>query len=608
VGEGPAASDPRGAATSGSALDVLGAALVAVVGIGVRLAFVRAFPTIPFNDFRGHVDFGLRLRDLGLAAPGYSWVQTNAGLPLLLSVLFRIFPANPDNAARVATAVVSGLAGAVPVLLWRPILARRWRLVAGLALALWPGQVLFSGVVAQENWALLPLVALACLGVRAAYLPSRPVRPIAVGLLYAWACALRQELVVVLLPLVLVAAGVAPRRTGRFRALILLLASAGVPLLLLAAERRAATGRFALTTEHGGPSLLGSVVPGAAADGWVDPKPYVAARRPELLRDRKVYRDAATGLAVEEWRRRWRYQLFRTAVSSMRLLGDSDAECLFWSVGAAEALPPERRASGEALAARSGPLLRLELAALTGLFAAAVLLGAHRRDPGILLLALAFLLKLAMQSFVSPVGRLMVPGIALELLTVSLAASRLARIPRRGRALLLGAAVVVAAALLLATPPLLALARRKDEAPWPIRRFPLEIAEAGLAECRVESGRVAEFEWGRGRLTLASASPGLGESTRVTCELPAAHGPLRLKLDGAHAWPGDTIRIGERVEADGRDLFAREIGQPEGAPPVEVPLGDARSVSVEIRVARPGSGWVAGSFVGFQIVPPRRAE
>src|SRR5262249_24179861 len=190
-------------------------------------------------------------------------------------------------------------------------------------------------------------------------------------------------------------------------------------------------------------------------------------------------------------------------------------------------------------------------------------------------------------SLVSPVGRLMVPGIALELLAVALGASLFPRVTRRGRALLFGAAVAVAAALLLGTPPLLALARRKDEAPWPIRRFPLEIDGAGFAECRVESGRVAEFEWGRGRLALASATPALGESTRVTCELPAAHGPLRVRLDGAGASPGDAIRIAERVAADGRDLFAREIGRPEGAPRVELPLGDARSISVEIRVARP---------------------
>ena len=46
-----------------------------------------------------------------------------------------------------------------------------WR---ALLLALWPGQIFFSGVVAQENWDLLPVVALACSG-RA--LPARPVGP-----------------------------------------------------------------------------------------------------------------------------------------------------------------------------------------------------------------------------------------------------------------------------------------------------------------------------------------------------------------------------------------------------------------------------------------------
>jgi len=577
--------------------EAFGAALLVVLGIGLRLAFLRIFPTIPVSDFRALIEFGIRLRDGGPAAPGFGWVQFSPGLPLALSVLFRVARSDPVAAARTATAVATGLTGLLPFVLWRPILARRWRLAAGLALAVWPGQVFFSGVVAQENWALLPTVALACLGVRGARDPRLRSRAAAAGLLYAVAGAFRQEMLVVLLPLVLPAAGVWPGWAGARRALGVLAVSAGVPLLLLAAERRAASGRFALTTEHGGLGLLGSVVPGAAADGWIDPKPYVAARQPELLRDRRALRESAAGLALEEWRRRWRYDAFRAGVSSMRLLGDSDAENLFWSVGAAETLPPERRASGNDFVSTWGSLLRLELAVITGLFAAAVLWGARRRDPAVLLLAAAVLLKTAVQAVVSPMGRLMVPAIALEMLAVVLAASSLEASPRRERAGLLGVAAAAAALLLLATPPLRALARQKDESPLPVRRFPLEMAGGGFAECRLESGRLFALEWRRAHLALSPSSPGSGAAARATCELPAGHGPLRLRLEGA---PSGLAGTGfERVEADGRELFSRALTGTEGATELEVPLGDARSVTVEVLAARPDPG-----SIGFEIGAP----
>jgi len=579
------------------------AALLALVGVGLRLAFARAFPTIPFSDFHALIAFGTRLRDEGLTVPGWGWVQFNPGLPLLLSLLLRVFPSDPDSAARTATAVLTGLAGLVPFLLWRPFLSFRSRLLAGLVLALWPGQVFFSGVVAQENWALLPTIAVACLGVRGVRAPGLRAHPVAAGLLYAAACAIRQEMLVVLLPLLLPAAGVLPRRAGSVRRLALLFLAAGVPFLALAAERRAASGRFALTTEHGGLGVLGSIAPGAAADGWIDPTAYVAARRPELLRDLKALRDAAGSLAVEEWRRRYRYHVFRAAVSSMRLLSDSDAEDLFWSVGASDALPAALRKAGEEFAARWGPLLRLELAGISGLFAAAAVLGARRRDAAILLLVAAVLLKLAVQALVSPMGRLMVPAVALELLAVALAAA-LPRAASRGEgAWLLAVAAAVAALLLVATPPLRALARRKDETPLPIRRFPLAMAGGGFADCSVESGRLTGFEWGRARLALASESPPPGETARVTCDLPAAPAPLRLRLEDAYAPSGYTGRIVERVASDGRELLRHDIGGPEGATWLEVPLEGGSRVTIEILALRPDPGWAwgAASAAGFEI-------
>ncbi|HEY3570206.1 MAG TPA: hypothetical protein VGP73_19895, partial [Thermoanaerobaculia bacterium] len=39
----------------------LGLALLVAAGLGLRLAFVTVFPTLPFSDFRGLLEFALRM-------------------------------------------------------------------------------------------------------------------------------------------------------------------------------------------------------------------------------------------------------------------------------------------------------------------------------------------------------------------------------------------------------------------------------------------------------------------------------------------------------------------------------------------------------------------
>jgi hypothetical protein len=122
----------------------------------------------------------------------------------------------------------------------------------------------------------------------------------------------------------------------------------------------------------------------------------------------------------------------------------------------------------------------------------------------------------------------------------------------------------------------------------------------------VDSGRLAGFEWGRARLALASQSPPPGESARVTCELPAAGAPLRLRLEDAYAPAGFTGRVVERVATDEGELLRHDIGGPEGAAWLEVPLGGARRVTIEILAVNPDPGWAWGtaSAAGFEIGKP----
>jgi predicted membrane-bound mannosyltransferase len=186
-----------------------------VLGLLPRLAMSIRFPTRPISDFARVVDFALALRDRSWFAPGYYWDTLNVGPAIVLSLVFRVFPSDPAATARLATAVWTATLPLLPFLFWRSVLPRWVRGLAGLLLALWPGQVLFAGVVAQDNWALPPTVAAGALVVRA-LLRGRGY-PVAAGLLFAVAVAMRQEMLVVLLLPFIASAGLLRREGWRWR-------------------------------------------------------------------------------------------------------------------------------------------------------------------------------------------------------------------------------------------------------------------------------------------------------------------------------------------------------------------------------------------------------
>lgn len=531
---------------TGARREALGAGVLVLCGVGLRLAFVTAFPTEPISDFRGLVLFGLRLRDEGLAVPGWHWVQFNPGLPLILSGLFRLFPHGVIATARHATAVATGLMPLLPFLLWRPILGFRRRLAVGGALALWPGQVIFSGVVAQENWTLLPVVALACLAVRRLREPAGVSFPVAAGLLYAAAGAIRQDMFAAMLLPAAAAAGLPGQSVGRAARALRLCAAALVPLLALAAQRHAATGRFAVTSEHGGLGVLGTLAPGSAATGWVDPVLSIAAVEPGLLTDPVALRRATWRLAWEEARRRWRFHAFRAAASAFRLSAESEAGDLQWDLEAPGAQPPRTAAAAVAFAGAARPLLRVEQSLISGLFLASLLLALRHRDAGMLVVGASALVELLVQIAFSPLGRLMVPVIALEILVIGLAASGGGAASEKVRFLALGLAF--AAVLFVAAPPLHALAVRKDEAPPRVRRFPLLIAAGGgvYADCAIESGRLWAMAGDRARVGPDTPASGRG---RVGCRLPRLAVEAALFAD-LEAQDSSSIRI----DADGRPV------------------------------------------------------
>ncbi|HKD19197.1 MAG TPA: hypothetical protein VKG23_15195 [Thermoanaerobaculia bacterium] len=524
-----------------------GVALLAGLGLGTRLAFQSAFPTLPFYDPLQLVHFGELIRDQGLAGKGWYWINFNAGLPVVLGMLFRT-GWSPLPLARIATACATGLVGLIPFLIWRKVLPFRWRLLAGILFALWPGQIFFAGVVVQDNWLLPPMVALACLAVRRLRSAEEPGRPLVAGLLYAACFAIRQEMLIVLLPLA-VPAGVSRRGASRTRRDAALLAGVtAVSLLLLGLQRREATGRFAVTTGHGALALFGSFMPGSGTGGWTDARAYAEALEPSLPRGLYGSPEQMVRLTWKEVERRPAFHLLRVASWLPRLALYADADNLFWSVGSPRSVSPEDQPAATRFERVAKPLLIGELAIVQGLFVAALFIGIRRRRWDILALAATIGLKFAVHTIVSPVGRLAVPAIALELLTIPLAAAELEGSSRalRVRSSLVGA---IAAALLLAiTPPLAALVRRRDSNELPgVRSFNLDAGLACRIRCELQSGVSTGLTW----TTVWLSADRSGRAAALVCELPVLEpdSVLRVTSDGTPKVSADGVPVPHDVDS-----------------------------------------------------------
>jgi hypothetical protein len=582
------------------------------IAVGLRLAFLSRFPTLPISDFRGLIGFGRHFLENGLAAPGWWWTQFNAGLPLLLSLLFRIFPTEGPEVARLATAAWTGTLPLFPFLLWRGALPYGARLAAGLLLALWPGQVFFSGVVAQDNWVLVPAVALGGLAARRLLRPEEGTHPIAAGLLYAGSVAIRQEMLIVLAPLVL-AASVSRRGRDRARSAVLLALAAGIPLFLLASQRALATQRFALTTEHTGLAFLGSFVPGASAAGWIQPAPYVASVEPEALESPEKFRASATRLAWREAMRRPGFHALRVTSEGLRLLYQSDAENLYWSVSR-DVLPPAQLEAGGRFTQRFRPLLLFELAVLQGLFAASLLVGLRRRNPAILALGASVLLKVGLHAVASPMSRLVLPATALAMLTIPIASSEISRLGPGARRAAVAVALAVPTLLFLLVPLLRAAVVSSDRDIPRTYRFP--IAVSGVRRpvlCRMDRGRLRTLDWERATIEPFEADPRPGDRARVTCVVPPLRSGERLVLrfEDAYAAGGLPGRMVERVEVDGREVLSHDLAAEPFAGWLEVPVSDAsdapgRAMTFEIVAVAPDPGWKWGRAAGASFEFARR--
>jgi len=394
--------------------------LLLTAGLVPRLLFIHIFPTVPVSDFRSLVQFAELFRDSLLPPDSWHWTALNPGLPVLLSPFLKLFGGNPDTVARYSTAICMGLLPIIPFLMLSRSLTLRARMVIAMTLALLPALIVFSGVVAQDNWVAAPTLALLCLAVRS-LTNQDGGHPFWSALLFALSIYIRQEMLVVLAPAAVVAAGVGTGNCRLVRSLLLWAAAFGLLMLAMASQRAIVTGRFAITTEHGGKSVLGAYVPGVGTGYWIDPLPFVAAVDQSLANDPQRLNREAFGLALKEFKRRPLFHIVRMISSSLSSLRNFDRYSFYWSLRREDVLPKESHSPAEGFIQKISLFSGLSLLMLHALFLWALVIGFMIRSRPIGLVSLTIFLKVAIHAVLVTQARYFIPVIALEALGCGLA-------------------------------------------------------------------------------------------------------------------------------------------------------------------------------------------
>ncbi len=392
--------------------------LIFLAGVLPRMIFVNAYPNLPISDFYNIEDLAISFEKDILAKGNIYWQYFSPGLPIILSVLFKFIPYPHEDVARWATALITGLTPILPFLIWRDTFSRRVRILAGFLLALWPGQILFSGTVAQDNWIIFPTVGLAALAVRI-LVGQKDGYPIWAGLFYVSTVAIRQEMLIALLPLVAVAI-LGSRREKWFRNFVVGTCLIGILFSMLIVQRGLATGRYALSTKHLGVSVLGAYVPGSGI-GWVAPWSYLSIYHPEIKVDENFDR-RTTELAWQEFFRRPRFHIFRMAGSSMYYLFNVDKEITHLSLIAEGALPQGYSENAKNLQGNLTPLLQFYPQLIHGLFLSAVFYSLFKRQylKWISPILLTIALKIGLHAVIVSQPRYFLIVEALEILVIAM--------------------------------------------------------------------------------------------------------------------------------------------------------------------------------------------
>ncbi len=371
-------------------------------------------------------------------------------------------------------------------------------------------------------------------------------------------------------------------------------------LLLIAGQRAVATGRFALTTEHGGKSVLGAYVPGAGLNYWTDPHPYIASVDPSLLRDKKRLNEESYLLALKEALRRPKFHLIRIVSAVLNCFGQPDKSNLYWSLSGPNVLPSEYKQRGDLFMKKISPFLSTCMVVIHTLFLASFFSGVLRRSWPILVIALTILLKIFIHAVIVAQPRYFMPVIALEWLIIALSVDEAIKSRKIAQSVLItaGAAAVI---LLLAIVSFKAQAYilTHDENIQRADRFSLtEAMGKGLLTCLVDCGRLNALTEPSAQLELLNTNPYPGETASAKCLLTGTETPvpLSLQIKDPHAPGGFPEGMIRRGVFDGHEIFRNDLAAQGGSGWFDVPLGlvgkgTQRTVLIGILSVYPDPGY-----------------
>lgn len=573
---------------------------VLVVSLLLNAWLPLAYPAVPVSDFGGIVEFAALIADQGPFAHGWYWNLFSAGTPTLLSVPLALSSGDDAAVARVATVIVLTLVSVLPMLLLRGVVPLWARLTISLAIALMPARVVFSGVIAQDNWVQLPVVALACLAVRNYYGQGRGY-PAWSAVLWCLALYVRQEMLVATLPLALLAAW--PLRAERKGRAVVIFAAVGVILTLAAAgQRQVASGDFSLTSRHAGVSMLGSYVPGAGF-GWIPYDDYVASHAPELVGDPERLRHQASRMAMDEIKARPGFHLVRRLGAELDTATGRDASLQYWALAAGDPSGAKRSEEQEAgasklFAAFVSPIIASTIL-LHALFLAAAFVGLRTRDKALIALLLAVGLKAGIHFVFAVQARFFLVVYVLEAIAIGLALVRLQQVPALRRSTAIAAvAALVPLAFAVANLPRLGGWVEKQEAAWAKNAswvFPANQSKA-IVVCKLAGGRVRADDRTVYSFVVAHDDPEPGEFSELRCKVSpgAGESSVVLEVEDKYAAGGFPDRMLQVVTLDGVTLLRHDIAAEAGngwwSQVIPLPAGQTRDLRIRIEGLRPDKG------------------
>jgi hypothetical protein len=439
--------------------------------------------------------------------------------------------------------------------------------------------------------------------------------PVAAGLLYTLGIAFRQEMLVALFPLFVAAALGSSWRARWRRSLLLAVLAAGAPLLLLALQRQAATGRFALSTQHGGVAVLGSYVPGSTVNAWVDPLPYVASVKPSLLDDPGELRRQVPRLALREAAARPLFHTARILAFTLDLVASGDAANLVWSLLYPDVMPPSRAALAQTVAGAAIPWLKVEMGVLLVLFLASMLL-VRSGSPAVWALVAAMALKIGFHAVTVMQARYLLAATALQILVIALVLGEViggvGKVPWRRVAVALAAGAVAATAASLGATRAVAWVQAHDVDVPRVYRFSLASfpSDPKLFDCVVRQGRLTTVYDVGARMETFHPDPPPGEIATAECisRVAGPLPPLVIRLLDPYAPGGSPGRMVQRVAVDGREVLVHDVAAEPGSGWSEIPLGETaagqrKTFRVELRTVQPqpGVAWGRDAGTSFEI-------